>query len=65
MASTADFKRGDRVVYRDPFTRKAEDGAVTSANAHNVFVCFGLPGSTSQACDPRSLEHFRGQPDGE
>lgn len=61
MNTTADFKAGDRVVYRDHFTQKPEDGTVTSTNAVNVFVCYGLPGSTSQATRPEDLEHLRGQ----
>ncbi len=58
--ATEDFEAGDRVVYRDSFTQKPEEGAVTSINDHYVFVCYGLPGSTSQATDPDDLEHVRG-----
>lgn len=55
---TSDFKPGDRVAYRDSFTRKSEEGTVTSINEHYVFVCYGLSGSTSQATDPKDLEHI-------
>lgn len=47
-----DFKPGDRVVYRP----EREEGTVTSVNKHWVFVCYGLPGDTSQATDPRDLD---------
>ena len=55
-AKASDFKAGDRVVYRDSHTRKPEEGTVTSTNDHFVFVCYGLPGSTSQATNPGDLE---------
>ena len=60
MKKTDRFQVGDRVVYRDPFTREPEEGTVTSTNARFVFVCYGLPGSTSQATDPDDLEHVAG-----
>ena len=52
----ADFKEGDRVVYRDPHDRKPQEGTVTSTNHLYVFVCYGLPGATSQATNPKDLE---------
>lgn len=59
-SNTSRFKPGDRVVYRDSFTREPEEGTVTSINDKNVFVCYGLPGSTSQATSPEDLEHMSG-----
>lgn len=56
--ATSKFKKDDRVVYRDSFTEEAQDGTVTSVNEHTVFVCYGLPGSTSQATDPADLTHL-------
>lgn len=58
MMPTDDFKSGDRVVYRDRFDKKPQEGTVTSTNSKYVFVCYGLPGSTSQSTDPRDLEHM-------
>ena len=55
-----DFQPGDRVVYRTAPDFKPEEGAVTSVNEKVVFVCYGLPGSTSQATDPYDLEHVAG-----
>jgi hypothetical protein len=55
-----DFKPGQRVVYRDSFTKLPEEGVVTSTNEHVVFVCFGLPGTTSQACSPHDLRACHG-----
>ena len=60
--TTADFFPGDRVVYRDHFTQEPQEGTVTSTNELNVFVCYGLPGSTSQATDPQDLEHVTPRP---
>lgn len=56
MNTTADFKPDDRVVYR-PIAGLAERGIVTSTNAHNVFVCYGRPGTGSMATAPGLLEH--------
>lgn len=52
------FAAGDRVVYR-PRYGPAEEGTVTSANDSHVFVCYGLPGSTSKATKRADLEHVR------
>ena len=60
--TTEDFEAGDRVVYRDSHTQKPEEGSVTSKNDHTVFVCYGLPGSTSQGTNPEDLEHVAGNP---
>ena len=51
-----DFSVGQRVVYRDSFTKITEEGTVTSINNKYVFVCYGLPGSTSKATLPEDLE---------
>lgn len=53
---TTDFEEGDRVVYRNPHDKKPQEGTVTSTNHLYVFVCYGLPGSTSQATKPEDLE---------
>ena len=57
MKTTKDFEAGDRVVYRPAHEPNlpGEEGTVTSKNDRFVFVCYGLPGSTSQATDPRDL----------
>lgn len=52
------FTAGDRVVYR-PHAGAHEEGTVTSVNDSYVFVCYGLPGSTSKATRPEDLEHVR------
>lgn len=52
------FSVGDRVVYRPAFG-PAEEGTVTSVNDAFVFVCYGLPGSTSKATRREDLEHIR------
>lgn len=54
-ASTGNFGPGDRVVYRAR-DGKPQEGTVTSVNDSYVFVCYGLPGSTSQATRPGDLE---------
>lgn len=51
----AAFRVGERVVYR-PAVGPAEEGTVTSVNDRFVFVCYGLPGSTSKATAPHMLE---------
>lgn len=56
---TSDFKPDDRVVYR-PRHGEPEEGTVTSVGGRFVFVCYGLPGSTSKATAPEDLEHVRG-----
>jgi len=52
------FQPGDRVVYR-PASGPAEEGTVTSVNDSFVFVCYGLPGSTSKATARADLTHAR------
>lgn len=54
----AAFATGDRVVYRPAFG-PVEEGTVTSTNDSYVFVCYGLPGSTSKATKRADLEHVR------
>lgn len=53
------FKTGDRVLYRN-HDGGTEEGVVTGSNEHYVFVCYGLPGSTSKATHPRDLEKVNG-----
>lgn len=61
-AVSANFKKGDRVVYANSHG-KNEDGTVTSINDAFVFVCFGVPGSTSQSCHPSTLQPLLGDAD--
>lgn len=66
--SVRDFVNGDPVRYvpghahGDIRHRDCENGVVTSSNDRFVFVCFGRPGTTSQACDPRHLVIMSGGP---
>ena len=55
-SGTARFRPGQSVVYRPRGGGKSEDGTVTSVTERWVFVCYGLPGSTSKATDPADLE---------
>lgn len=52
--STSKFSPGDRVTYC-AFGGPFEEGTVTSINDRYVFVCYGLPGSTSKATNPADL----------
>ncbi len=60
MKKASDFRPGDRVVYRPSADRldRGEEGTVTSVNDVYVFVCYGLPGSTSKATPAANLEHL-------
>lgn len=57
-----DFEAGDRVVYVPNTDAPRQEGTVTSKNERFVFVCYGLPGSTSQATAAELLEHVTGKP---
>lgn len=50
-----EFSVGQRVVYRPAFG-PCEEGTVTSIGSEYVFVCYGLPGSTSKATRLADLE---------
>ena len=55
---TSRFSPGDRVIYcanLGAFGGPLEEGTVTSINERYVFVCYGLPGSTSKATNPADL----------
>lgn len=55
---TSKFRPGDRVVYTGfRGVLQLEEGTVTSVSDRWVFVCYGLPGSTSQATKPEDLVH--------
>jgi hypothetical protein len=45
-----------RVVYRSYAMLRYEEGTISSVNESFAFVCYGLPGSTSQATRPEDLE---------
>ncbi len=53
----ADCKPGMRVVYR-PYSceKMCCEGMITSVNESFAFVCYGLPGSASQATRAADLE---------
>ena len=55
LARAKEFSVGQRVVYRPAFG-PCEEGTVTSIGSEYVFVCYGLPGSTSKATRPADLD---------
>lgn len=53
----AEFKIGDRVIYRSYPNARPEEGSVTSVNKKFVFVRYGAD-ITSKATSPKDLTHI-------